>query len=116
MPTIPKQYEHIVRVGREIPAKAKLDNIDLDVQDAEALGYGCHYGAYKADHPNTKEDNAPRLAQAMRKRRKRDPKDYDRICPICGREFTAAYRQRIYCSDKCKMKKSNAAYRSARQK
>ena len=31
------------------------DNLDLDVRRAQLLGYGIHYGRYKADHPNTKQ-------------------------------------------------------------
>ena len=34
--------------------RKKPDNIDLDVRRAELLGYGIHYGRYKADYPNTK--------------------------------------------------------------
>ena len=32
------------------------DHLEYDVMRAEALGYGCHYGAYKADHPETKAE------------------------------------------------------------
>lgn len=32
-----------------------MDNLTRDVLAAERLGYGCHYGNYKADHPHTAE-------------------------------------------------------------
>ena len=35
-----------------------MDNLDKDIRMAEKLGYGVHYGAFKADYPNTKEKNA----------------------------------------------------------
>ena len=28
-----------------------MDRIEYDVMEAERLGYGIHYGHYKADHP-----------------------------------------------------------------
>lgn len=39
--------------------KRKLDNIERDVIRAMELGYGVHYGNYKADHPFTKYDPEP---------------------------------------------------------
>lgn len=32
-----------------------MDNLDKDIRMAEKLGYGVHYGAFKADYPNTRE-------------------------------------------------------------
>lgn len=36
-------------------AKRILDNLERDVVAAMRLGYGVHYGAYKADHPHTRD-------------------------------------------------------------
>ena len=83
----------------------KLDNIDLDVIDADRLGYGPHYGHFKADHPYTKEANEPRL----RKNQKPAPpkKMYELKCHTCGALFEAKSPYRRYCCSKCKsMKKA----------
>lgn len=77
------------------------DNIELDVIDAQAQGYGCHYGRYKADHPHTAAANEARLETKPKQATTTRP-IYERICCTCGRQFQTNHKQRIYCSDKCK--------------
>ena len=71
------------------------DNLDLDVRRAQLLGYGIHYGRYKADHPNTKqyETEPPEPQDSLK----------TRVCPVCGNRFPIGKRQccRRYCSDEC---------------
>ena len=71
------------------------DNLDLDVRRAQLLGYGIHYGRYKADHPNTKQ-YASETAE---------PQDCSktRVCPVCGKRFPIGKRQgcKRYCSNEC---------------
>lgn len=70
------------------------DNLDPDVRRAELLGYGIHYGRYKADYPNTKG---------------MDPEQEDsdgiphRVCAECGKHFLVGRVQghRRYCTDEC---------------
>lgn len=72
--------------------KRKLDNIERDVIRAERLGYGCHYGRYKADHPYTRmeEEEIPEGAPS-------------RICEHCGKLYGMAGRSNNskFCSDAC---------------
>lgn len=75
----------------------KLDNIERDVIAAERIGYGCHYGRYKADHPYTRVEEPER---------KDIPDDADkRVCGHCGKEFCLFPEGRShnskYCSRKC---------------
>ena len=71
------------------------DNLDLDVHRAQLLGYGIHYGRYKADHPNTKQYDPVTT----------EPQDGSkhRVCPVCGNRFPIGKRQgcRRFCSDEC---------------
>jgi ribosomal protein L37AE/L43A len=89
----------------------KLDNIDLDMIDADRLGYGVQYGRFKADHPFTKEANEPRLA-GRKQIKECVKKVYVFNCPTCGEEFTTTNKNRVYCCDKCKIKKNNAFYKA----
>lgn len=93
---------------------AKLDNIDLDVIDADRLGYGPHYGHYKVDHPYTKEKNEPRLAAGGKKKKEIVKKVYVITCATCGAEFTTGNKNRRYCNDKCKINNSNPFYKRKR--
>lgn len=75
--------------------------LDYDAQQAEALGYGCHYGKYKADHPNT-ELEFERLTKTPA-RPKVAPDRYERVCARCGATFyTTQNVQKKYCSPECK--------------
>jgi hypothetical protein len=85
------------------------DNLDLDVRDALRLGYGCHYGDFKADHPYTAAANEARLAK-MKKKPKPRPV-YEVYCAGCGKKFTTANKRRRYCADTCKVRRDSAHYR-----
>lgn len=71
-----------------------LDNIEKDVIAAMELGYGVHYGHYKADHPHTREDKPePQI-----------PEEYMRTCRYCGRQFSTRgqHYRKLYCDDDCR--------------
>ena len=79
-------------------AKRKLDNLERDVVAAMRLGYGVHYGAYKADHPHTRdcspiEGHKPALEA-----------EKDVCCALCGKEFLRTYGGQKYCSEECREK------------
>ena len=82
-------------------ARRKLDNLDRDVIRAERLGYGCHYGRYKADHPHTRAEGsnpAPTVeAQELPNTLK--------SCRICGKMFDPEdfgySKARKFCSVEC---------------
>jgi endogenous inhibitor of DNA gyrase (YacG/DUF329 family) len=82
--------------------------LDYDMQRANALGYGCHYGDYKADHPNTRGE----FERLTEKTRRADPSVKPQICPHCGKEFTRTRGQnrRKYCSDECQSRHYNATH------
>lgn len=82
------------------------DHLEYDVIQAEALGYGCHYGAYKADHPETLEKFEAETGVVQVKKVDTDRKE--RKCPQCGATFytkgLAGYK--IYCCDECRQQAS----------
>lgn len=99
-------------VGRETSRRRPKDNIDLDMEDAERLGYGCQYGRFKAAHPHTKAANEDRLHPKKKKQEQQvqpDRQVYENVCPVCGKKFTTANPRRAYCSDDCKRKKRQQA-------
>lgn len=68
------------------------DNLTRDMREAKRLGYGVHYGKYKADHPHTKEPEPP----------KTDPGKIITTCPCCGEQFVQTTpRPKKYCSEYC---------------
>lgn len=89
----------------------KLDNIDLDMIDADRLGYGVHYGHFKMDHPFTKEANESRLKKKQTTQTK-SRMEYVFNCPTCGKEFTTPNKARRYCSDLCKGRRDRTAYKA----
>lgn len=95
----------------EQPRKSNqpLDNLTLDCLAAQALGYGCRYGDYKADHPYTK---AERETSGVFDEPQKHRKGYERICAQCGEYFLARVRECKYCSDTCKGKANTARYRA----
>lgn len=107
--TMDKQQERLCNEKRARPR----DNIDLDVMDAERLGYGPHYGYYKVDHPLTKDANEARLA-AKRNQPKPRPV-YEFACRVCGTRFITTNKKRRHCCADCKKKKENAQDRAAVQ-
>lgn len=87
--------------------KRKLDNIERDVIQAERLGYGCHYGRYKADYPYTREEE------------EEIPEDAPtRICEHCGEPFCmiGASHLRKYCSYECCQKAARKQAANRRKK
>lgn len=114
--TMDKQRERLGSGKRGAPR----DNLALDAMDA--LAAGMSYGKYKAQHPRTAEANEARLAKKP-KQQPAEPKPKTRTrmvhvntCPVCLKEFTTTNKQRRYCSDSCKHKKENAAWRRSRTK
>lgn len=108
----------LAAVGKETRRRRPKDNIDLDMEDAERLGYGVHYGRFKADHPYTKDANEDRLypkkkqkPQQEQQEKQRVCKIYENVCPVCGKKFTTPNRKRIYCDDVCKAKKDGKQWR-----
>lgn len=90
----------------------KLDNIDLDMINADRLGYGVQYGRYKADHPFTKEANEPILSG---KKKICIKQVYEHTC-ICGMKFTTTNKNKLYCSERCKAYRRNLAWRQKQTK
>ena len=82
-------------------ARRKLDNLDRDVIRAERLGYGCHYGRYKADHPHTRvEDAHPAPIIEVQ-----ELPNTLKPCKFCGKMFDPEdlgyTKARMFCSDEC---------------
>ena len=102
---IDKQQERLGTAGKSTPLR---DNLDLDVIDAQAMGYGVHYGQFKADHPFTKDANEARLAPTPKSKQK----VYEFTCRGCGEKFTTTIALQRYCGENCKAKKNNANYRA----
>lgn len=72
-------------------SKREKDNLDLDSRRALELGYGVHYGRYKADYPHTKdasEEPGKKLPVAN--------------CIGCGEEFEKTRSSRMFCCDDCR--------------
>lgn len=104
------------RVGSERtkqPAPPKT-LLDYDMQQAKALGYGCHYGDYKADHPNTRAE-FERLTDGVPQEPKLGPGVRERKCARCGGTFYISTKHEVkYCSPECKheaQKERDAAYK-----
>lgn len=72
-----------------------MSNLDRDVREAARLGYGVHYGHYKADHPRT----APQAEVGP-------PADVAR-CKECGCVFVPHRHNQLYCCDICKTRRAN---------
>lgn len=81
-------------------SRRPLDAIDRDMIEAERLGYGVHYGWYKADHPQTKETY--QLEETRTHRRRAPGKLYTITCEICGKEFQSENSRKKTCSPKCR--------------
>lgn len=81
-----------------------MDNLDRDVKAAMRLGYGVHYGRYKVDYPNTKDD-----AEEMPL-----PTKPSKRCPECGMEFVPGRVDQKFCTDDCR-NRANMRLRSRRK-
>lgn len=68
-----------------------MNNLDKDIRMAAKLGYGVHYGAYKADYPNTKEKTPERIDDSVQP------------CLYCGMLFRKDQgRRKLFCTDACR--------------
>lgn len=72
--------------------KREPDNLDLDSRRALELGFGVHYGDYKAVYPHTREMPEPEKEVPMES------------CLECGTLFPATRRGRKFCSDNCRVR------------
>ena len=95
-----------------------MDNLARDVRMAEKLGYGCHYGHYKADHPNTAElTDEEILGMPVRSRRKPAKKEPElTACLWCGKTFQTSRYGRQYCNDDCRRYAYEKAKRQRKKK
>lgn len=91
-------------------AKRVLDNIERDVIAAMRLGYGVHYGHYKADHPHTREN--PQLPVPKPEPEKPVEAEQDAVCVFCGKMYIRNHGCRKYCSDECLKKAARARERN----
>ena len=69
-----------------------MDRLELDSILMKKLGYGVHYGKYKADHPHTEDLAGLILGE----------KEEKKTCAFCGKEFKSGDRRKMYCNDDCK--------------
>ena len=94
----------------ERPVKKAMPKtlLDYDMQRAEALGYGPHYGKYKADHPNTRAE-FERLTETAKHAHRSEKMG---TCPQCGKQFlrTGLQSRKTYCSEECRIKNNYAKH------
>ena len=115
--TMDKQRERLGSAKKTAPR----DNLDLDVMDALAQGYGVHYGDFKKDHPFTKDANEERLKPPKRQTAGTKPTTRTRLvyvntCPTCLKEFTTTNKAQKYCCCEHQKKRNNAAWRTKNKK
>ena len=104
--------------GVETKRGKPRDSIEMDMLEAERLGYGVHYGQYKVDHPHTKEANEAKLHPKNKQQPQveKPRKVYEKVCPVCGKTFTTLCNMRVYCGDVCKWKNDGIRYREKKQR
>ena len=73
-------------------ARREKDNLDMDSKRALELGYGVHYGRYKADHPHTMDLPAGSVKSPPVAK-----------CLSCGEEFVKNRKDRMFCCDDCRL-------------
>lgn len=93
----------------EKPAKKRRklsDHIEYDVMRSNELGYGPHYGKYKADHPDTRAEFESLTGGEPQKI---DSFKTVKQCPAYGEKFiiNKTNANKIYCCDDCRR---NAEY------
>lgn len=79
-----------------------MDNLAMDCARAKALGYGCHYGWFKADYPNS---SAIPVKEAGG--------DLYKTCAHCGERFIPSKKGVKYCGAICSY---NANYERIKQR
>lgn len=95
--------------------KKILDNIERDVIAAMRLGYGVHYGHYKADYPYTKDPAPIPVQKPEAEPAKPVEEEKDAVCPVCGKTFIRNHGRK-YCSEECAVKASRVKAREYYQK
>lgn len=88
--------------------KREEDNLLLDTRRAEKLGYGVHYGRYKADYPFTR-------VPCDEARTTEKPEKQKRFCRVCGKEITKSWCYR-YCSNDCYAIENRLYYQRKKQR
>lgn len=116
-----------------------MTNLDRDILRAKQLGYGVHYGWYKADHPVTDEEieldeneqgyfecvncgkklfgkriDAKYCSQKCYVQAKRSNKTsgvglYSK-CEHCGQQYTKVRSNQRYCSQRCQQLEAYKRY------
>ena len=82
-----------------------MDNLARDVALAEKLGYGCHYGRFKAAYPYTMDKSIDEIlgtGKAKRVKAKTVEVPETRKCKGCGREMVPGPYNKLYCDEDCK--------------
>ena len=84
-----------------------MDNLARDVALAEKLGYGCHYGRFKAVYPNTMDKSIEEILGSGKAKRAKAKTTAaampeTRKCKGCGREMLAGPYHKLYCDEDCK--------------
>ena len=72
-----------------------MDNLAKDVAAAQRLGYGCHYGRYKVDHPHTSNRSVEVIPE---------PEDNEppHRCKHCGKIFKPRDGHQVFCTEECR--------------
>lgn len=81
-----------------------MDNLAKDCIRMKKLGYGCHYGKYKADHP---QPIPHRELFAFEE-------EETAICPTCGKEFIPKSPRQVYCDAVCQSRRQYQKVKEAR--
>ena len=92
--------------------REKHDRLEQDVNEAERLGYGCHYGDYMAAKEHNTTDYIRRKETAAPPKREKIPEDRNgpviitkkgsRVCQICGKPLGKFAKK--YCQGECQAK------------
>ncbi len=89
------------------------DHLDYDTRRAQELGYGVHYGRYKADHPNTRAE----YERAAERKPKKPPTKTILTCKMCGLEFVKGTGpKQLYCSPECKEEAGRRAKQESKER
>lgn len=70
-------------------------------------GYCRVHSNWSAVHKDIVTDNCSQRCQNdayLKRRKQRKALEKEKICSICGKQFTAKKRDAMYCSDACKQK------------
>lgn len=74
-----------------------MDNLARDCIEMKRLGYGCHYGKYKADHPSPVAHREEFFFD--------EEEDDTAVCPTCGIRFRPIRCSQIYCGALCQSRR-----------